>query len=114
MQIEELDEYKKDVKKLGKKYPSLHTDIATVLKVIKLHPDARPPFSYRIEGLKLKTCVIKVKKIASDSFKGRGAQSGFRLVYALFEQEQRIVMVELYHKSQKENEDRERIKRHFD
>jgi len=39
--------------------------------------------------------------------------SGFRLVYAYFEEEQRIVFVEIYFKAEKENEDRERIKKHF-
>jgi mRNA-degrading endonuclease RelE of RelBE toxin-antitoxin system len=39
--------------------------------------------------------------------------SGFRLIYAYFEQEKRIVFVELYHKNEKEKEDRERILRNF-
>jgi mRNA-degrading endonuclease RelE of RelBE toxin-antitoxin system len=56
------------------------------------------------------SAVIKVKKIASRSFKGKGVQSGFRLVYAYFEEEERIVLIELYHKSKQANEDRERIK----
>jgi hypothetical protein len=57
--------------------------------------------------------VIKVKKIACRSLKGRGVNSGMRLIYAWFEEESRIVFVELYYKGEKEMEDRERILKHF-
>jgi len=76
-------------------------------------PDERPPFSYRIDNLGIETCVIKVKKIACKSLKGRGVNSGLRLIYAHFSDEQRIVFVELYHKSDKVCEDRERILKYF-
>ncbi len=109
MQVESLPEYDKDLKRLLKKYRTLEVDMEDVVKVLKIKPDARPPFSYRIDGLGITTCVIKVKKIASDSLKGRGSNSGFRLVYAYFQSEKRIVLVELYHKNEKENEDRQRI-----
>jgi mRNA-degrading endonuclease RelE of RelBE toxin-antitoxin system len=113
MELSQLPEYEKDLKRLAKKYRTLTGDIATVCKVLAIRPNAAPPFSYRIEGLGLSSCVIKVKKIASDSFKGKGKQSGFRLVYAYFEAEARIVLIELYHKNEKETEDRERILGNF-
>ena len=113
MTFEELEEYGKDVKKLLKKYRTLEDDIAIVKKVLTAEPKERPPFSFRIEGLGLQTCVIKVKKIASRSMKGRGVNTGFRLIYAHFEEENRIVLVELYFKGDKENEDKERIMRYF-
>ena len=113
MKIEALTDYDKDVKRLLKKYRTLEEDIDFVKKVLCVRPNARPPYSFQIEGLGITTCVIKVKKIASDSFKGRGVNSGFRLVYAYFEREERIVFVELYHKNEKENEDRERILKNF-
>ena len=111
--IETLTEFDKDLKRLLKKYRTLERDIEVLGMVLKTNPDANPTFSFRIEGLGIETCVIKVKKIASQSFKGKGVQSGFRLVYAYFEQEGRIVYIELYHKNEKAMEDRERIKRHF-
>ena len=113
MNFEELDEYGRDLKKLQKKFRTLEEDIAVVKKVLEVEPRERPPFSYRIDGLGLSSCVIKVKKIACRALKGRGANSGFRLIYAHFEAEQRIVLVELYHKGEKENEDRERIMKYF-
>ena len=113
MKFEELPEYQKDLKQLLKKYRTLKPDMKDLQKTLEVEPDAEPPFSYRIEGLGIKTCVIKVKKIACRALKGKGVNSGLRLIYAWFEVEQRIVMVELYHKNEKENEDRIRIHKHF-
>jgi mRNA-degrading endonuclease RelE of RelBE toxin-antitoxin system len=113
MTFEQLPEYEKELKTLLKKYRTLAEDLEVVKKVLTISPDERPPFSFRIDGLSLNTCVIKVKKIACRSLKGRGVNSGFRLIYALFKAENRIVFIELYHKNEKENEDRERIKRNF-
>ncbi len=113
VKIERLSEFEKDLKQLRKKYKTIDDDIRIVEQVISVEPSVRPPFSFEIDGLALETCVIKVRKIASRSFKGRGAMSGFRLIYAHFEQENRVVFIELYHKSSKELEDRERIKRNF-
>jgi mRNA-degrading endonuclease RelE of RelBE toxin-antitoxin system len=114
MKFESLPEYDKDLKRLLKKHPTLTSDIEDVKKVLNIRPDAQPPLSYQIDGLGIKSCVIKVKKIASDSFKGRGRNSGFRLVYAYLKEAERIVLVELYHKGEKDNEDRERILQNFE
>ena len=113
MKFETLTEFEKDLKQLLKKYRTLNSDLEDVKKVLKIRPDARPPFSFRIDGLGIITRVIKIKKIASDSFKGRGSNSGLRLIYAYFKEEPRIVFVELYHKNDKENEDRQRILNNF-
>ena len=113
MKFEELPEYQRDLKQLLKKYRTLKQDVEDLKKTLEVEPDAEPPFSYRIEGLGIKTCMIKVKKIACRALKGRGVNSGLRLIYAWFKVEQRIVMVELYHKTDKENEDRIRIHKHF-
>lgn len=82
--------------------------------MLAISPDQRPPFSYRIGDLGISSCVIKVKKIACRSLKGRGVNTGLRLVYAWFEAEERIVFVELYFKADKDLEDRERIVRNFE
>lgn len=113
MNFEELEEYGKDLKKLLKKYRTLGDDIAIVKKVLAVEPNERPPFSFRIDGLGIKTCLIKVKKIACRVMKGKGVNTGFRLIYAHFEEENRIVLVELYYKGDKENEDKERIMKYF-
>lgn len=113
MNFEQLEEFERDLKKLLKRYRTLESDLEVVRKVLTAAPGERPPFSYRIDGLGIQTCVIKVKKIACKTLKGRGANSGLRLIYAHFEGEKRIVMIELYHKNDKELEDKDRILKHF-
>jgi hypothetical protein len=63
--------------------------------------------------LGLETCIIKVKKIACKALKGRGVNSGLRLIYAHFPDEQKIIFIELYHKNDKENENKTRITDNF-
>ena len=113
MNIDELPDFERDLKSLLKKYRTLHDDLEIVKRVLEVEPNERPPFSYRIDGLGLETCLIKVKKIACKALKGKGVNSGLRLIYAYFEEEKRIVFVELYHKNEKDNEDRQRIKDNF-
>ncbi len=131
MDFEELKEFGKDKKKLVKKYRSIPDDLETVKQVLEIMPDERPPFSYRINNLGIETCIIKVKKIACKALKGKGVNSGLRLVYAHYKmqsaenensdneteeeliEKEKIVFIELYHKSDKENEDRDRILKYF-
>ena len=109
MTFDELVEFNKDLKSLLKKYRTLNEDLEVVKKVLEVIPQERPPFSFRIDNLGLETCVIKVKKIACKALKGRGVNSGLRLIYAHFEVEQKITFIEIYHKNDKENEDKQRI-----
>lgn len=113
MNFDELTEFKKDLNNLLKKYRTLNDDLDMVKRVLEVTPDERPPFSFRIDNLRLETCIIKVKKIACKALKGRGVNSGFRLIYAHFPDEQKITFIELYHKNDKENEDKKRITDNF-
>lgn len=113
MTFDELDEFKKDLKHLLKKYRTLDGDLEVVRRVLEIEPNESPPFSFRISDQGISTCVIKVKKIACRALKGRGVNSGLRLIYAYFIKEEKIVMIELYHKNEKEIEDKGRIKKHF-
>lgn len=114
MKFEVLTEFKVDVKSLLKKYRTLEDDLAVVKKVLQVLPDERPPFSFQIDNLGLQTCIIKVRKIACKALKGRGINSGLRLVYAYFSESQKIIFIELYHKNDKENVDRARIIANFE
>lgn len=113
MKFEELPEFGKDLKTLLKRHRTLSDDLQVVKTILQKKPEERPPFSFRIDNLSIETCVIKVKKIACKALKGRGVNSGLRLVYAHFTADQRIVFIELYHKNDKENEDRQRILNNF-
>ena len=57
--------------------------------------------------------VYKGRKFACRALKGKGVQSGIRVIYAYFEEKDRIELVEIYYKGDKENEDRERIIRRY-
>ena len=111
--FDELSEFEKDLKNLLKKYRTLNDDLEVVKQDLNDEPGESPPFSFRINGLGIETCVIKVKKIACKALKGRGVNSGLRLIYAHFEAEGKITFVELYHKNDKENEDKRRILNNF-
>ncbi len=113
MTFDELTEFKRDLKNLLKRFGTLNDDLDVVKRVLEVSPDERPPFSFRIDNLGLESCIIKVKKIACKSLKGRGVNSGLRLIYAYFLNEQKITFIELYHKCDKENEDKKRIKDNF-
>ncbi|MGL4630793.1 MAG: hypothetical protein ACRCVT_06250 [Leadbetterella sp.] len=101
------------MKNLLKKYRTLNDDLEVVKRVLEVTPEDRPPFSFRIDNLALETCIIKVKKIACKSLKGRGVNSGLRLIYAHFPDQQKITFIELYHKNDKEDIDKTRITVNF-
>lgn len=113
IEFDALPEFAKDLKLLSKRFRSLPEDIEVLKKVLADEPDEVPPLSFRIEGLGLSSCIIKVRKIACKSLKGRGVNSGLRLIYAYFPEKSSIILVEIYHKSDKPVEDRNRIRAYF-
>ena len=113
MKFEQLDEFEKDLKRLRKKYRSLEDDLDIIKKVLAVFPHARPPFSFRMDGFGGSIQLIKVRKIACMSMKGKGVNSGLRMIYDWRSLENRITLIELYFKGEKENEDSERIRRFY-
>ena len=57
--------------------------------------------------------ICKVKKIACKALKGRGVNSGLRLIYAYFPIQKKITFIKFYHKNDKEIEDKKRILDNF-
>jgi len=116
-EIVRLPEFEKDLKKLLKRFPSLESDLENLIKaeiglLHKLKIDNKGVF--QLSGLPFQIPkVFKVKKFACRSLKGKGAQSGLRLIYSFFEEEDKIELIQLYYKSDKENEDKERIIGHY-
>lgn len=68
--------FDKDLKHLLKKYSSLNDDIETLKQVLRIYPNERPPFSFRLNNLNTNNHIIKIKKIACKSLMGLGANSG--------------------------------------
>jgi len=116
MQFDEPPEFQKDLKRLQKRFRSLKEDLEVLKKVLAAdgmnHP--QPPLSFRIAGTGFDSpVIIKVKKFACKSLKGKGSNTGLRVIYAYHQEQSLIQFVELYFKADDENEDRDRIARYF-
>ena len=106
--------FSKDFKKLHKKFRSLDEDLETFIKAQlfpfhKLQIDNQGLFPINNQGCD-RPQVYKAKKFACKALKGRGARSGIRVIYAYIPETDEIYFIEIYSKTDKENEDRERIK----
>ncbi len=116
-EITYCQEFEKDFKKLLKRFPSLEEDLNVLLKAQialyhKLNIDNKG--IVRISNLGISTPdIYKVRKFACKSLKGSGANTGLRLIYAYFEKEDRLELIEIYFKGDKEKEDRKRIYKYF-
>lgn len=116
-EIRRLPEFDKDLKRLLKKYLTLEEDlevfISTQLQMFhKLKLDNGSIVQIPALGIACPQ-IFKVRKFSSRSFKGKGAVSGIRVIYAYYEQEDAIELVEIYFKGEKENEDRNRILKYY-
>lgn len=108
-------EFSKELKKLIKKYRTLEEDLETFIKAQlfafhKLQIDNHGLFPINNLGFDCPQ-VYKAKKFACKSLKGKGARTGIRVIYAYIPENDEIYLIEIYTKSDKENEDRERIKK---
>lgn len=106
--------FKKDIKKLLKRFRTLEDDLIVAKRdAIELFHikkiDNRSIFPI-IGFCKEEIKVYKLKKFACKSIKNRGAMSGIRVIYVLKEKDLIVDFLEIYFKGDKENEDRERIK----
>ncbi|UZE92080.1 MAG: hypothetical protein IB616_05030 [Methanosarcinales archaeon] len=113
--FKEVPEFAKDVKKLSKKYRHFDKDFERFKKALNASLPNHLRRTIRIAGLghDVKTPVYKVKTFKSSDFKGRGARSGFRIIYAHQPNDDCIIFIEAYHKNKQENESRDRIYRCF-
>jgi hypothetical protein len=68
---------------------------------------------FALTGLNLEMPkVYKAKKFACRSLPGKGVYSGIRVIYSYYPDIDKIELIEIYYKGDKENEDRERILRY--
>lgn len=112
----ETDEFKKDLKKLVKRFSSLIEDLEFAKKavidlyhVIKIDNQS----VYQISQLKSDIPIYKLKKFTCKALKGKGNRSGIRIIYAFFPDKNCVEFIEIYHKSDKDNEDKDRIKEYL-
>lgn len=110
--ISHVPEFEKDLKKLVKKFSSLEEDLQNFIRFAmslyhKQKIDSRAIFHISDLGIKSPK-IYKAKKFACKALKGKGAQSGIRVIYAYHEEEDWIEFIEIYFKGDKESEERER------
>ena len=119
LEIVSLQEFDKDIKKLKKKYRTLEKDLERfLLAQVYIHHIEKHDVKglYRIPGLGIKEPKIyKAKRFSCPSLRG-GSNSGIRIIYAYTEKENdrdKLILIEIYYKGDKENEDRARIRKYF-
>jgi mRNA-degrading endonuclease RelE of RelBE toxin-antitoxin system len=108
-----LPEFDHDMKKLQKDFRSLEDDLANfTIALIPRIPDGLHGI-VRISNLgnDVTDPVYKVRKFRCQSLKGRGVNSGIRLIYTYDPAADNVTFIEIYFKGKQENEDRERILR---
>jgi len=110
-----LSEFDHDMKKLSKGFRSLEDDLENFKTALSARiPDGLPGI-VRIAnlGIDVSDPVFKVRKFRCKSLKGRGSNSGLRVIYAFDPATDSITFIEIYFKGKQENEDRERILRYM-
>ena len=112
-EIKKLPEFEKEFKKLLKKFQSLEEDLGVFIdkQLVLTHKlGVDNGGVVRIAGLGIEEPkVYKAKKFACKSLKGKGAQSGIRIIYSYSSTRDAVEFIEIYYKGDKENEDRARI-----
>jgi hypothetical protein len=112
-----IPEFEKDSKELSRKFVTLGFDLKVFIEIgLKLYHE----LNIDNEGIKPlddlkvnKAKIYEAGKFACRAIKGKGAKSGIKVIYAHFEQEKRIELIEIYYKEDKENEDKNRILKYY-
>ena len=109
--------FEKELKRLLKKFRTLEDDIEVakknvieLLHLMKIDNNSVEPIPNFCSD-ELKVC--KIKKFACRALKGRGVQSGIRVIYAYHTLTNTVDFIEMYFKGESENEDKERIKQYL-
>ena len=114
IKYDETEEFKRDFKKLLKRFPTLVDDfnINKKYRINLFHCkkiDSKSIFEIQGAGNTDELRFFKVKKFQCKSLKGRGAKSGIRVIYAYLPMIYKIIFLEIYFKSDQENEIKKRI-----
>ena len=105
------------MKKLLKRFKTLEDDLKVFIETqlnlyYKLKIDNKAIFP--LTALKIHyPRIYKAKRFACRSLKGKGVHSGIRVIYAYFEEQDRIELIEIYYKGDKKSEDRPRILKYY-
>jgi mRNA-degrading endonuclease RelE of RelBE toxin-antitoxin system len=111
----EIPEFSKDLKKLYKKFRSIYDDLEAFKKALASELPNHLSGTVQISNLgrDVKTPIYKVRHFRCKALKGKGSRSGIRVIYAYEQDKALVTLIEVYHKSKQENENRERILKYF-
>lgn len=106
--------FEKDLKSLRKRFRTLTQDLETAKKgaveLFHVHSiDNLAVLPMTGYGAHPEWHFFKIKKFACRALKGRGANSGIRIIYAYSEIKRHVVFLEIYFKADQTNEDAGRI-----
>ncbi|MBI3193654.1 MAG: hypothetical protein HYZ34_04185 [Ignavibacteriae bacterium] len=111
--ITRLPEFEKDLKRLLKRFRTLDDDLDVFLRIalVDYHKNGVDNGGIvRIADLGIETpSIYKARKFACRSLKGKGVHSGMRVIYAYFDNEDRIELMEIYYKGDRAGENKQRI-----
>lgn len=106
MVFSESDEFKKEFKKLSKKYPSLKDDLKVVKKAITAEPAGNNTKHWNVFAHDSAENYVLKMRMMCRSVTG----SQFRLIYYFDGKNVEVLFIEIYYKGNKETEDAKRIK----
>ncbi len=104
-----LPEFRRELKKLSRKYGTLNDDLKLFKEVLLSSPTG---FGNNFTVIHF-TKIIKIVKarMACRSLRNRSLRNrSLRIIYAYVEHEEKIEFIEIYYKGKKENENLGRIK----
>jgi mRNA-degrading endonuclease RelE of RelBE toxin-antitoxin system len=109
-----VPEFESDLKALSKRYSSLSGDIERLKSALKTTTPKFLPGAFRISDLgeDVSDPVYKVKHFRCESLKGKGCRSGIRIIFSHDETTNEVQFIQIYCKSQTDNEDKIRIKKY--
>lgn len=107
MRFDEVAEFRKECKRLAKKYKSLLDDLQEFREVVSVIPHGNSKHFYVVR----QTDDLRIIKARLFCRYLRG--SSLRIIYAYSEKDQRIEFIELYYKAEKGNEERGRISKYL-
>jgi len=112
-----IPEFKNDLKRLSKRFITVEEDLKIFIDTqLYLYHKKKIDNGgiFQIKDIQIgNPKIYKAKKFACRSLKGRGVDSGIRVIYAYYKEEDKIELIEIYFKGNKENEKRERSLRYY-
>lgn len=110
----ESSEFKRDLDRLKKRYRILPDDLETAkvnaIELLHIH-ELDNQSTFPIPGFcNDEILIYKIRKFACKSLKGKGRNSGIRVIYAFFPKNKEVEFIKIYFKGDKENENKDRIR----